>query len=180
MGYGTLACLVKEGTKSYVYNVRGGHIARTRQRSYEIAYANALAQGKTLQDAAKEANIAGGKAEKLASRHTQRILGPLSSAAWDTFEALYYGGTLLEAISRGIGTIGGSYWGGFQGEQNLGRIGYFVGSHIGSWVGGRVGLMVFDISNAAHVFINGDFIQENNVGGGDIGSIPEETINSEF
>jgi hypothetical protein len=180
MGYGTLACLAKEGTKSYVYNVRGGHIARMRQRSYEIAYANALAQGRTLQDALKEANLAGKKAEKLASRHTQRILGPLSSAAWDTFEALYYGGTLVEAISRGIGTIGGAYWGGLQGEQSLGRIGYFFGSHIGSWVGGRVGLMVFDISNAAHFFVNEYLIQGNNMGSVDMMPSPEETINSEF
>ena len=179
MGYGSMACLAKEGTKSFVYNIRGGHIARVRQRSYEIAYANALAQGRTLQDASKEANIAGRKAEKLASRHTQRILGPLSSAAWDTFEGLYYGGTLVEAITRGIGTIGGAYWGGFQGEENLGRIGYFVGSHVGSWIGGRVGLMVYDISNAAHFLING-YLNEENYVDGDIGYTAEEVINNEF
>eukprot|EP00250_Pteridium_aquilinum_P025403 c30723_g1_i1 orf=158-865(+) len=159
MGTGSLACLAKEGLKSYVYNIRAGHIARIRQRSFEISYANALAEGKSAQVAAKEAKGAGNKAEKLASREARRIMGPFSAAGWDMFEALYYGGTLFEATMRGLGTMGGAYWGGLQGESNLGRIGYLIGSHLGSWIGGRIGLMLYDISTGVQFLFNGNFVE---------------------
>ncbi|MCO5598962.1 hypothetical protein L7F22_053061 [Adiantum nelumboides] len=158
MGTGSLACFAKEGIKSYVYNIRAGHIARKKQRSFEIAYTNALAEGKSAQAASKEAKTAGSKAEKLASRKAHRILGPFSAAAWDMFEALYYGGTMFEATMRGLGTIGGTYWGGLQGELNLGRVGYLIGSHLGSWIGGRVGLMLYDIAVGVHFLYNKYFV----------------------
>lgn len=159
MGTGSLACLAKEGIKSYVYNIRAGHIGRVRQRSFESAYTSALAEGKTVQVAAKEAKGAGNKAERLASRKARRTLGPFSAAAWDMFEALYYGGTIFEATMRGLGTMGGTYLGGLQGELNLGRVGYLIGSHLGSWIGGRVGLMLYDISIGAHFLINENFME---------------------
>lgn len=158
MGTGSLACVAKEGIKSYVYNIRAGHLARVQQRSFEIAYANALAEGKAAQVASKEAKNAGIKAEKLASRKARRALGPFSAAAWDMFEALYYGGTMFEATMRGLGTIGGTYWGGLQGELSVGRVGYLIGSHLGSWVGGRVGLMLYDICVGMHFLFNEYFV----------------------
>lgn len=176
MGTGSLACLAKEGVKSYVYNIRAGHIARVGQRSFEISYANALAEGKTGQVASKEATGARSKAEKLASRKARRVLGPFSAAAWDMFEALYYGGTMFEASMRGLGTIGGTYLGGLQGESNLGRIGYLIGSHLGSWIGGRVGLMLYDISIGIHFLING--LPSDHFEG--IETIQEVEYNSEF
>lgn len=153
MRAGSVACITKEGAKSYVYNIRAAHIARMRQRSFEIAYTNALAYGNSIENAAKKAKRAGAKAEKLASRQAHRILGPISAAGWDMFEALYYGGTLSEAAMRSLGTLGGTYLGGFQGEANLGRLGYFIGSHLGSWIGGRVGLMIYDISIGLHFLV---------------------------
>lgn len=148
-----MACITKEGVKSYVYNIRAGHIARARQRSYEISFAGSLREGKSTKVATKEANTAGAHAEKMASRQTRRMLGPISAAVWDMFEALYFGGSLVEATVRGMGTMGGTYIGGFQGEEALGRIGYFIGSHIGSWIGGRVGLMIYDLSvGIQHLF----------------------------
>ncbi|KAH7437831.1 hypothetical protein KP509_05G091200 [Ceratopteris richardii] len=154
MGTGSMACLAKEGIKSYVYNIRAGHLSRVRQRAFEVAYANALAEGKAAKIAAKEANSAGVKAEKQASKKARHILGPFSAAAWDMFEALYYGGTWYEATMRGFGTMCGTYLGGLQGEMNLGRIGYLIGSHLGSWIGGRVGLMLYDISIAVHFLVS--------------------------
>jgi hypothetical protein len=38
--------------------------------------------------------------------------------------------------------------GGFHGEQRMGgKIGYLLGSHVGSWIGARMGLMVYDVIN---------------------------------
>ncbi|KAI5078626.1 hypothetical protein GOP47_0006297 [Adiantum capillus-veneris] len=175
MGTGSLACLAKEGVKSYVYNIRAGHIARVKQRSFEIAYANALAEGKAAQVASKDAKTAGNKAEKLASRKARRILGPFSAAAWDMFEALYYGGTMFEATMRGLGTIGGTYWGSLQGEANLGRVGYLIGSHLGSWIGGRVGLMLYDIAVGVHFLVNENFVETPSVYVDDTGSYETST-----
>ncbi len=38
-----------------------------------------------------------------------------------------------------------------QGEKRMGRVGYLVGGHIGSWVGSRLALMVYDIGKAGQL-----------------------------
>lgn len=153
MGSGSLACGVKEGVKLYFYNIRAAHVEKARLRAIEIALTEAVSEGLSASDAAKQAQKAGAKAAKLATRQAKRIIGPIISSGWDFFEAIYYGGTITEGFLRGIGTLIGTYAGGFQGEQRLGRFGYLVGSHLGSWVGGRIGLMVYDVINGVHYLI---------------------------
>ncbi|KAJ6434577.1 hypothetical protein OIU84_018148 [Salix udensis] len=145
MGSGTLACAVKEGVKLYVYNIRSAHVERARNLAIERSLLDAMGQGMPAQDAAKTAQKEGTKAAKLAKRQAKRVIGPVISSGWDFFEALYYGGTMAEGFLRGSGTLVGAYAGGFLGDERLGRVGYPVGSHLGSWVGGRVGLMVYDV-----------------------------------
>ncbi|URD83647.1 hypothetical protein MUK42_02336 [Musa troglodytarum] len=157
MGSGSLACVVKEGVKLYVYNIRNAHVERARQRATEIALTEALTEGLSASVAAKQAQKTGAKAAKEASRQAKRILGPILSSGWDFFEALYFGGTITEGFLRGAGTLFGTYAGGYHGEQRLGRFGYLMGSHLGSWVGGRMGLMVYDIVNGIDYLIH--FVQ---------------------
>ncbi|KAK9161729.1 hypothetical protein Syun_008070 [Stephania yunnanensis] len=153
MGSGSMACAVKEGVKLYFYNIRGTHVEKVRLQAIENALADALSQGLDAKAAAKQAQKEGAKAAKLASRQAKRILGPIISSGWDFFEAIYYGGTMTEGFLRGTGTLFGAYSGGFLGEQRLGRLGYLVGSHLGSWVGGRIGLMVYDVVNGVHYLL---------------------------
>jgi len=157
MGSGTVACAVKEGVKLYFYNMRSSHVERARVRAIESALVDAVGQGMSPTDSAKHAQKEGKKAAKLASRQAKRIIGPIMSSGWDFFEAIYYGGTLTEGFLRGSGTLFGAYGGGFLGEQRLGRLGYLVGSHLGSWVGGRIGLMVYDVVNGLHLLLQ--FVQ---------------------
>ncbi|EEF49961.1 uncharacterized protein LOC8269820 [Ricinus communis] len=153
MSTGTLACTVKEGVKLYFYNIRSAHVESARNLAIERALLDALGQGMAAKDAAKQAQKEGAKAAKLATRQAKRIIGPIISSGWDFFEALYYGGTITEGFLRGTGTLGGAYAGGFLGEARLGRFGYLVGSHLGSWVGGRIGLMVYDVVNGVHYLL---------------------------
>ncbi|KAH6794165.1 hypothetical protein C2S52_004642 [Perilla frutescens var. hirtella] len=147
---GTLACVVKEGVKLYFYNIRSLHVESRRNEAIEASLADAIAQGMSAQDAAKLAQKEGAKAAKLATRKAKRIIGPIISSGWDFFEAMYYGGTITEGFLRGTGTLFGTYYIGFIGEDRLGRLGYLVGSHLGSWVGGRIGLMVYDVACGIH------------------------------
>uniref|UniRef100_A0A5B7AK73 Uncharacterized protein n=1 Tax=Davidia involucrata TaxID=16924 RepID=A0A5B7AK73_DAVIN len=156
-GSGTVACAVKEGVKIYFYNIRSSHVEKARNQAIETALADALSQGLTPKDAAKQAQQEGAKAAKLATRQAKRIIGPIISAGWDFFEAIYYGGTMTEGFLRGTGTLFGTYAGGFLGEQRFGRFGYLVGSELGSWVGGRIGLMVYDVVDGVHYLLQ--FIQ---------------------
>ncbi|PKU85274.1 uncharacterized protein LOC110099474 [Dendrobium catenatum] len=157
MGSGTLACGVKEGVKLYSYSIRSVHVENVRQRATEFALNEALQEGLSTNAAAKQAKKVGAKAAKVASRQTKRIVGPIISSGWDFFEAIYYGGTMTEGFLRGSGTLFGTYIGGFHGEQLLGRLGYFAGSHLGSWIGGRIGLMFYDIINGINYIFN--FVQ---------------------
>lgn len=157
MGSGSLACTVKEGVKLYFYNIRAAHVERARHHAIELALIDALSQGIPAKDAAKQAQIEGAKAAKLATRQAKRIIGPIISSGWDFFEAIYYGGTITEGFLRGTGTLVGTYSGGFLGEQRLGRLGYLMGSTLGSWVGGRIGLMVYDVVNGVHFLLQ--FVQ---------------------
>lgn len=154
MGSGTVACAAKEGVKLYVYNLRAAHVESTRQKAIENALNEALSGGLSVSAATKQAQKEGAKAAKLASRQAKRTIGPIMSSGWDFFEALYYGGSIIEGCMRGAGTLFGAYIGGFQGEQRLGRFGYLSGSQLGSWFGGRVGLMFYDIINGAQYLMN--------------------------
>ncbi|KAL7157666.1 hypothetical protein ABFS83_02G092600 [Erythranthe nasuta] len=147
---GTLACVVKEGVKLYFYNIRSLHVETRRNKAIEAALADAVSQGMTAKDAAKLAQTEGAKAAKLATKKAKRIIGPIISSGWDFFEALYFGGTVTEGFLRGTGTLFGTYYVGFLGEERFGRFGYLVGSHLGSWIGGRIGLMVYDVVNGIH------------------------------
>jgi hypothetical protein len=153
MGSGTLACTAKEGIKLYVYNIRTVHMERVRQRAIEKALADAVSEGLTATEAAKQAQKIGAKAAKVAAREAKRILGPIISSGWDFFEAMYFGGSMAEGFLRGTGTLFGTYVGGFHGEQRLGRLGYLAGSHLGSWGGGRIGLMIYDVINGVEYML---------------------------
>ncbi|XP_017236084.1 uncharacterized protein LOC108209603 isoform X2 [Daucus carota subsp. sativus] len=150
---GTMACAVKEGVKLYVNTIRSSHVEKARHKAIEAALIDALSQGLNAKDAALQAQQEGKKAAKLATRKAKRILGPIISSGWDFFEAIYYGRTITEGLLRGTGTLVGTYAIGFVGEQKFGRFGYLVGSQFGSWVGGRVGLMVYDIVNGVGVLL---------------------------
>ncbi|XP_020244121.1 uncharacterized protein LOC109822345 [Asparagus officinalis] len=152
MGSGTLSCGIKEGVKLYVYNIRSAHVEKVRQRATEMALAEALKEG--LSNSEKQSIKAGTKAAKLATRQAKRILGPILSSGWDFFEAIYYGGSMTEGFLRGVGTLFGTYVGGFHGEQRLGKLGYLGGSHFGSWIGGRIGLMIYDVVNGVQYLLN--------------------------
>lgn len=152
MGSGTVSCAVKEGVKLYFYSIRAGHVERARNIAIEKALHDAVSQGMAAKEAATLAQKEGAKAAKMATRKAKRIIGPIISSGWDFFEALYFGGTITEGFLRGSGTLFGAYGGGYLGEQKLGRVGYLVGSHLGSWVGGRIGLMVYDVVNGVEQF----------------------------
>lgn len=153
MGSGSLACTVKEGVKLYVNNLRNGHLEMVRQRAMEKALADAMTEGLTPVEAAKQAQKISTKAAKVAARQAKRILGPIISSGWDFFEAMYFGGSMTEGFLRGGGTLIGTYVGGFHGEERFGRLGYLAGSHLGSWGGGRIGLMIYDVINGLkHMF----------------------------
>ncbi|KAG2552493.1 uncharacterized protein LOC120652619 [Panicum virgatum] len=145
MGSGSLACSVKEGVKLYVNNLRTAHLERVRQHALERALADAMTEGLTPAEAAKQAHKVSTKAAKVAARQANRILGPIISSGWDFFEAMYFGGSMTEGFLRGSGTLFGTYAGGFHGEERFGKLGYLVGSQLGSWGGGRIGLMIYDI-----------------------------------
>ncbi|KAF8683893.1 hypothetical protein HU200_044835 [Digitaria exilis] len=149
MGSGSLACSAKEGVKLYVNNLRTATLERVRQHAMEKALADAITEGLTPGEAVKQAQKVSTKAAKVAARQANRILGrilgPIISSGWDFFEAMYFGGSMTEGFLRGTGTLFGTYAGGFHGEERFGSLGYLVGSQLGSWGGGRIGLMIYDI-----------------------------------
>ncbi|KAM0854626.1 hypothetical protein ACQ4PT_050304 [Festuca glaucescens] len=153
MGSGSFACAGKEGVKLYVNNLRSAHMEKVRQRAIEKALADAMMEGLSPAEAAKQAQKVGAKATKVAARQAKRILGPIISSGWDFFEAMYFGGSMTEGFLRGTGTLFGTYVGGFHGEERLGKLGYLAGSQLGSWVGGRIGLMVYDVINGLNYML---------------------------
>lgn len=152
-GTESLACGMKEAIKLHVYNIRTAHVEKVRHDAMNTALAEALSKGLTTTIATKQAHKIGAKAAKLANRQANRILGPIIASGWDFFEAMYYGGDVIEAFLRGIATLFGTYLVGYHGQKALGRIGYLLGSQLGSWVGGRVGLLVYDV---VHCFCRRD------------------------
>ncbi|XP_006645944.2 uncharacterized protein LOC102704580 [Oryza brachyantha] len=145
MGPGSVACAAKEGVKLYVYNLQTAHTERARRRAVEGALADAARDGVPHAEAARRAHRVGATAAKLAGRQAERVLGPVVSSGWDLFEAMYLGGSMTEGFLRGTGTLFGTYVGGFHGDDRMGKLGYLAGSHLGSWAGGRIGLMVYDV-----------------------------------
>ena len=65
--------------------------------------------------------------------------------------------------------------GGFYGEQRLGKLGYLGGSHLGSWFGGRVGLMIYDVLNGVSYLLQFTQSEESSGAGSRDGYIAEET-----
>lgn len=83
---------------------------------------------------------------------------------------------MTEGFLRGTGTLFGTYAVGFLGEKKFGRFGYLIGSELGSWVGGRIGLMVYDVVNGVHYLLQFVQTEENKVSGSPFGNVePEET-----
>lgn len=180
MSSGTLACGVKEGVKLYANNIRSAHVEAARHKAIESALADALSQGIASAEAAKLAQKAGAKAAKLAKRQAKRIIGPIISSGWDFSEAIYYGGAVTEGIVRGTGTLFGTYAGGFLGDQRLGRVGYLVGSQLGSWVGGRIGLMVYDVVSGVNYLIKFGIPESSEVGEAPVYESSEASDDSYF
>ncbi|KAL2345616.1 hypothetical protein Fmac_006901 [Flemingia macrophylla] len=154
MSYGTLAFSVKESVKLYIYNIRAAHVEGARNDAMQSAFLYAERQGMSKSASTKYAKKEGDKAAKLASRKAKRIVGPIMSSGWDFFEVVYYGGTFTEGFFKGSNTLVGTYAGGFFGEHKLGRFGYLVGSHIGSWLGARLGLWLHDVANGLYFLLH--------------------------
>ncbi|KAL8264935.1 hypothetical protein R6Q59_023065 [Mikania micrantha] len=146
-GSGTLICGVKESVKLYTNNIRAAHVELARNKAVESSLADALSQGIASKAASKQAQKAGDKAAKVANKNANRILGPIVSSGWDLFEVIYHEGYVTEGVLRGAGTLFGTYVVGFLGEERFGKIGYLVGSTLGSWIGGKIGLMAYDVAN---------------------------------
>ncbi|KAL3697026.1 hypothetical protein R1sor_011102 [Riccia sorocarpa] len=155
MGTGSLACAVKQVAKLYTFSLRGGYVEKAKTRAFETIYRKAINEGLAHNIARDKANKSGKEAGKLASRKHKRITGPLIAGAWEFFEVLYYGGSLVEGTMKGAGTVGGTWVGGALGEWKLGRIGYMIGSQVGSWFGGELGLMLYDVCNGMRLLAEG-------------------------
>lgn len=150
---GTLVCTVKEGVKLYSNNIRSTHVELARHKAAESALAEAMSQGLSAKDAAKQAEKEGKKAAKLVAKKADRVIGPFVSCVWDFMESIYYKGTVIEGLLRGTGTLVGTYAVGFYGEERFGRVGYLLGSSLGSWIGGKIGLMVNDVVNGMNYML---------------------------
>lgn len=153
MSYGTLACIVKELVKLYLYYIRAVHVHKVRVSATQKALADNLSRRQNFEEAYKLAQQVGNGTARRASLQAKHIMGPTISSGWDLFETLYVGGSLAEGVVRSIGTFIGAYAGGIIGEGNLGWLGFLVGSHMGSWVGGRIGLMVYDVGNGVQYLL---------------------------
>lgn len=154
-GTGSLACAGKQLVKLYSFNRRGSYMEKAKHQAYDIAYHKGITDGLSINAAREKATRLGREARKVAGQNHKRVTGPLISGVWDFFEVLYYGGTFLEGLLKGAGAAAGTYGGGFLGELWLGwpshRIGFLLGSHVGSWLGGEVGLMAYDVCNGARL-----------------------------
>ncbi|KAL2535238.1 hypothetical protein Fot_16629 [Forsythia ovata] len=146
MRYGTIACVFKEIIKLYLYYIRAVHVQKVRGEISEKALVDNLSQGRNIDQAVKVAREEGKKAAKRASRQAKHVMGPIVASGWDLFETLYVGGSLAEGLVRSGGTFVGTFAGGLVGEGKIGWFGFVLGSQMGSWVGGRIGLMAYDVA----------------------------------
>lgn len=147
MSYGTVACIVKEVAKFYLYYIRGVHVHKVRVAATQESLAENLCGGQSLEEAIKLAGEAGNASARRASLQAKHIMVPGITCGWDLFETIYVGGTLAEGVARGIGAFVGAYSGGVVGEGDLGWLGFVVGSRMGAWIGGRIGLMAYDVGS---------------------------------
>ncbi|KAK6120128.1 hypothetical protein DH2020_046130 [Rehmannia glutinosa] len=60
----------------------------------------------------------------------------------------------LEGLARCIGTFIGAYGGGIVGGGKVGWLGFVAGSQLGSWIGGRIGLMAYDVWNGVQYLLH--------------------------
>ncbi|CAM6049396.1 unnamed protein product [Sphagnum compactum] len=151
LNVGSIVCVTKEAAKLYTNSFQAGLVEQAKQKAYHSALQSALAQGMVRKEAERQSQKLARAAGKEKSNQARRISGPLFAAVWDTFEVLYYGGSFVEASMRASGTLSGTWFGAFEGEKRMGRVGYLVGGQIGSWVGSRLALMVYDIGKAGQL-----------------------------
>ncbi|KAH6808524.1 hypothetical protein C2S51_029632 [Perilla frutescens var. frutescens] len=154
MKLGTAACVIKEIIKLYLYYIRAIHIHKVRSEAAQRSLAADLSDKQDFDAAVAAAREEGEAAARRAKRHWRHVMGPVLSAGWDLFETLYVGGGAAEAVVRSAGTLVGAYGGGIAGEGRMGWVGFVAGSQVGSWAGGRVGLMVFDVWNGVRFFLH--------------------------
>ncbi|KAI3460753.1 hypothetical protein Pfo_017416 [Paulownia fortunei] len=145
MRYGTTACLLKELIKLYLYYIRAVYVQKVRAEAAEKALKENLSKRQDFDRAVVAAREEGKAAARRASRQAKHVMGPMVSAGWELFETIYVGGGVAEGMARGGGTFVGAYGGGIVGEGKMGWLGFVAGSQLGSWIGGRVGLMVYDV-----------------------------------
>ncbi|KAG0555446.1 hypothetical protein M758_12G173000 [Ceratodon purpureus] len=148
MGFGSLTCAVKQGSKMYTNNFRASIVEHTKQRAYHVALQSAISDGLAMSEAARKAQQIADIAAKVKKEQARRIIGPVFAAVWDGLEVLYYGGSFAEVSIRATGTLCGTWWGGILGEDRLGKVGYLIGTQVGSWAGSRIALMTYDIVKA--------------------------------
>ncbi|KAL2510484.1 hypothetical protein Adt_16084 [Abeliophyllum distichum] len=154
MRYGTIACVFKEIIKLYLYYIRAVHVQKVRGEVSEKALMDNLSKGRNIDQAVKVAHEEGKKAAKRASRQAKHVMGPIVASGWDFFETLYVGGSLAEGLVRSGGTFVGTFTGGLVGEGKIGWFGFVLGSQMGSWVGGRIGLMAYDVGIGAQYLLH--------------------------
>lgn len=154
MSYGTTACLLKEIIKLYLYYIRAIYVQKVRSEAAERALKENLSKRQDFDRAVAAAREEGNAAARRASRQVKHVMGPMLSAAWDLFETMYVGGSAAEGIVRSGGTFVGAYGGGIVGEGKMGWLGFVAGSQMGSWIGGRIGLMVYDVWNGVQCLLH--------------------------
>lgn len=177
-GLGSLTCAVKQGSKMYTNNIRATIVERSKQKAYHVALQQAISDGLAMSDAARKAQTVAEVAAKAKTKQARRISGPVFAAVWDALEVIYYGGSFAEVSMRATGTLCGTWWGGVVGENRLGRVGYLIGTQVGSWAGSRIALMSYDIAKAIQLitlevkdFVTGADENEN---------VAEETKSEEY
>ncbi|CAK9872507.1 unnamed protein product [Sphagnum jensenii] len=171
LNVGSIVCVTKEAAKLYTNSFRAGLVEQAKQKAYHSALQSALAQGMVRKEAERHSQKLARAAGKEKSQQARRISGPLFAAVWDTFEVLYYGGSFVEASMRASGTLSGTWFGALEGEKRMGRVGYLVGGQIGSWLGSRLALMVYDIGKAGQLMaaeMNGLLFGIDNNGGDEL------------
>jgi len=177
-GLGSLTCAVKQGSKMYTNNIRATIVERSKQKAYHVALQQAISDGLGMSDAARNAQTVAEVAAKAKSKQARRISGPVFAAVWDALEVIYYGGSFAEVSMRATGTLCGTWWGGLVGENRLGRVGYLIGTQVGSWAGSRIALMSYDIAKAIQLITLEvkDFI----TGADENEDVAEETRSEEY
>ncbi|XP_019160147.1 PREDICTED: uncharacterized protein LOC109156771 [Ipomoea nil] len=154
MSYGSVACILKEAVKVYMYYVRASHVHKVRAEATKSALQRNLSQGRSRRDAAAAAAEVGDAAARRAYLQAKHVMAPTVSSVWDFFETVYAGGTTCEGMVRSAGTFLGAYSGGLAGEGRLRWFGFLIGSQLGSWVGGRLGLAVYDVGIGVHYLLH--------------------------